>query len=146
MASVKVSIDSRSVFQAVGTPGGPVYEWRDQTAKAITNRATATAPVNNPLNAAHRGGGVGEFKRSFDWDRWGNQYAIGAIIFNTSSHAVYAEFGRGPSQKVNAFAGDETAGKQIVVRAGASGWPGNHTLRDAANAVGAATGDYSPTL
>ena len=96
MASrVTVHINSRDVYKAIGTPGGPVYNWREATAEAIVLIAKRTAPENTPGNAAHRGGGTGGFKRGFDWEPYGNQHVLGARIYNDAPHAIYAELGRG---------------------------------------------------
>jgi len=140
MASrVTVHINSRDVYKAIGTPGGPVYNWREATAEAIVLIAKRTAPENTPGNAAHRGGGTGGFKRGFDWEPYGNQHVLGARIYNDAPHAIYAELGRGDSWKVNKFSTSEWKGDAHVIGKwgdpGARGWEGNHTLRDAVNAV-----------
>jgi len=143
MAGVKVKITQQQIMAAIATPGGPLYDFRADTANAIVNQAELTAPVNNPANAAHRSEPVGEFQRSFDWNRYGNQHVVGARIFNTSDHAEFAEFGRGNSTTVNKFSAPGDVKPHVYGRYGqmVKGWRGNHTLRDAANAVmGRATG------
>jgi hypothetical protein len=153
MAGVQVHISSASLHNALNTPGGVIYEWRDETAQKVALHATATAPVNNPMNAVHRGGAVGEFKASFGWERYGNQHVSGARVYNTSDHAEYAELGRGDSHRVQRFSWANWAGEIRTVWPGpggisAHGWKGHHTLRDAANAVmpGATGGSYVPLV
>lgn len=143
MGGVKVNITQRDIMQAIATPGGPLWDWREQVAQGIISQAEITAPVNDIGNAAHRGGGVGEFQRSFKPERYGNQTTVGLRIINTSDHAIYAELGRGDSTQANKFMAVGDTEPHVIGRYGqfVRGWPGNHTLRDAANAVlGRATG------
>lgn len=146
MASrARSTVTPQSVFRALNTPGGPVYEWRDDTAGQIVLAAEATAPINDVLNALHRGGLVGEFKRSFTWDAVGsNQVYLRATVYNYADHALYAEEGRGPSSKQQTFS---WAGWGGATRTTGStrGRDGSHTLRNATNAVLAqAPGVFTP--
>jgi hypothetical protein len=103
VASARVNITKQSVYRAVNTPGGPVYEWRDRMMHDTQDRATVKAPVNNPLNARHRGGGVGTYNRGFRTRRTGNQNGVGAVIFNDVAHAIYVEEGRSESTQFQVF-------------------------------------------
>ena len=99
-----MSVTHRSIRFAINTPGGIVYEWRDDRAKEIIERARATAPVNNPANARHRGGKVGTYKRMFRWERGrSSSDTLTAIIRNRAPHAVYVEAGRSASRKYQRF-------------------------------------------
>lgn len=140
MARVTVNISSASIAKALNTPGGPVWEWRDDTAEQIVRVAKATSPVNSPSNAAHRGGVVGGFRRGFDWEKYGNQHVVGARIYNDALHAFFAELGRRDSYNVQKFSTRTWGAKPHVIKPqpgeiSTRGWEGNHTLRDAVNAV-----------
>jgi hypothetical protein len=66
--------------------------------------AVVSAPVNNPLNATHRGGAVGEYKRSFSSSRLGsNQYNMRFTISNNAGHAKFVEEGRSASGRRQVF-------------------------------------------
>lgn len=81
-----------------------MYEWRDDRAKEIRDRGRAMAPVNNPGNAKHRAGKVGEYKRSFRWERGrSGSETLSAIIRNRAQHAAAVEFGRKASRKYQKF-------------------------------------------
>jgi hypothetical protein len=105
MASiVNVKVTDRTVISALNTPGGAVHEWRDDTASKITNQARATSPVNNPLNAVHRGEVTGVFKASWSWDRRGSSgHHVVLRVENSADHAQYVEFGRSASTKMQIF-------------------------------------------
>ena len=95
MASVKVTIPSKAIIRACNTPGGPVYEWRDQIGLAILHQAEATAPINDPLNAVHRGLIVGTYAASFGGDRRGSSgHHVIARVYNDAPHADIVESGR----------------------------------------------------
>jgi len=102
-AGVTVNITSQSIYRALNTPGGPVAEWRDKVMHETQDRATLKAPTNNPLNARHRGGRVGIYKRGFRTRRTGNQNGVGAVIYNNAPHAIYVEEGRSESTAFQVF-------------------------------------------
>jgi hypothetical protein len=112
MASlVNVQISDRAIITALNTPGGDVYKWRDEVTREVKAQAEATAPVNDPMNAMHRGGTVGVYKASFDWDRRGSSghHTIGRVV-NTADHAIYVELGRSGSTKMQIFSWTEWGG------------------------------------
>lgn len=136
MATVEVSIPEANLVRALNSPGGPVSNWRDETAERIVSTARVLAPVNSPLNAQHRGGFVGEYRASFDWERGhsGNQHLVRAVIMNFAPHAVYVELGRGPSFSKQTFSWTRWGGQIRTVNA-TRGWPGQHILERALNQV-----------
>jgi hypothetical protein len=150
MASdVEVDITDIAIISALNTPGGAIHGWRNETAIAITAQAIATAPVNDPLNATHRGGVVGTYKRSFGWDSVGsNGHRVRATIFNGAGHADIVEFGRRESGGYERFAwrGWVPPGSIDATTRGTSARPGRHILRNAVNGVmpSATGGAYAP--
>ena len=104
MADVNVHISDRAIITALNTPGGGVYQWRDEVTKDTYATCIATAPVNNPMNAMHRGGHVGDYKKGFDWDRRGSSshHTIGRVT-NDQDYAIYVELGRSASNKMQIF-------------------------------------------
>lgn len=153
---VDVHIDDRLIISALNTPGGGVFEWRDNTARKIIDVAIAASPINNPLNAVHRGGVVGTFKASWGFDRRGsNGHRVQATIYNGADHAEFVEFGRSPSSEYQRFSwtvwGGEIRsvggrGTRGRVGDGTAGRDGKHVLRNATNAVmpGETGGTYTP--
>jgi hypothetical protein len=112
MASlVNVQISDRAIITALNTPGGDVYKWRDEVTKEVIANARINAPVNDPMNAMHRGGTVGVYKASFDWDRRGSSghHTIGRVT-NSADHAIYVELGRSGSSKMQIFSWTEWGG------------------------------------
>lgn len=148
IGDVRVNIDDRTVISACNTPGGVVYEWRDDVAVKITRAAIISSPVNDPANAYHRGGRVGTFKASWAFDRAGsNQHRVQATIYNGADHAEFVEFGRGASRKSQTFAWTQFPWPAIIRRVGYTGpRAGKHILRDATNRVMVTEtgGAYSP--
>ena len=133
---VEVDIDDRAIITALNAPGRPVFRWRDEQARAITNRAINTSPVNSPLNAMHRGGAVGTYKASWGFDRVGsNGHVVRATIFNSADHADIVEFGRRGSSGYERFSWTRWGGEIRGVPHGTSGRPGKHILRNATNSV-----------
>lgn len=143
---VEVHITDATVISALNTPGGAVADWRNITEYRVLQQAFHTSPVNNPMNALHRGGMVGEFKASWVTRRWGNGHRVGFAIENFSDHALYAEEGRRPSWKWETFSWVQhrPPGAVETHPEGTAGYPAHHTLRDAVNTIGASTGDWSP--
>lgn len=141
MSDVRVNVTDAAIISALNTPGGAVYEWRDDTMLKIANRAYDTSPVNNPLNAQHRGGEVGTYKLGWRTRRTGNQHRVGMVISNDSDHAVYVEFGRSASGKYQAFTWAKASPPGSFVEVGGdlgggtAGRPGRNILRNATNYV-----------
>lgn len=137
---VRVDITDATIITALNTPGGAVYEWRNDTEREVLLEAVATSPVNDPLNARHRTSPPpGDFKRSWVTRRQGNQHRVGFSIENFSDHAIYVEEGRRASTKVQQFSWTEWGGAIGVVGrpfgTGTYSRPGRHVLRDAVNVV-----------
>lgn len=139
MATLTVNIPEANIIAALNGPGGAVSLWRDRVAQSIVAEAIATAPVNNVLNALHRGGVVGTYKASFGWARGhqGNQHSVSAVVSNFSDHALYVELGRGPSDRTQVFSWTGWGGQIRRVRA-TRGRVGQHILERALNTVYAA--------
>jgi hypothetical protein len=102
--ATKVRVTDRAIISALNTPGGGVFKWRDEVGKEVKRYAESIAPVNNPLDAEHRGGEVGTYQRSFDFDRRGSSgHHVIARLTNDAPHALYVEFGRSSSSKLQIF-------------------------------------------
>ena len=98
MADVDVDISATQVHLALNAPGGLVFEWMRETLNAIEQLAMANSPVNNPLNAMHRGGVVGTYKRS--WSTTPpitSADGVSGSVSNSAAHAYFVEEGRGPA-------------------------------------------------
>lgn len=142
---VKVHIDDATIISALNTPGGAVHEWRNETERMLLAQCRVQSPVNDVLNAMHRGGVVGEYAASWVTDRYGNGHRIGFRIENFADHAVYVEEGRRGSAKTQTFSWTRWGGeiRTVGIGAGAVAFgtrprDGKHILRDAANAILAA--------
>ena len=135
MAGVKVHVTDRAIITALNTPGGAVHSWRDEVTPRVMAHAIAHAPINDPLNAVHRGMVVGDYAAGFGWDRRGSSghHVIGRVT-NSAEHAIYVELGRRSSSKRQRFSWTEWDGDIRTVRhTGAR--DGKHILRDALAAV-----------
>jgi len=120
MASVRVKITDRAIITALNTPGGGVFRWRDEVGSEIKSIAEATSPINDPENALHRGGDVGRLKASWDWDRRGSSgHHVICRVTNGQNHAVYVEWGRTSSGKMQIFSWSAYGG--AIVRIGGPG-------------------------
>ena len=117
MASVQIRVSDRAIITALNTPGGAVHEWRDNVGVDVRDHAFRHAPVNDPLNAMHRGGDVGVYKASFGFDRLGSSgHHVVARVTNSAAHAIYVELGRSASYKMQIFSWSAYGG--AVVRTG----------------------------
>jgi hypothetical protein len=136
MADVEVNVSNTAIITALNTPGGAVFNWRDRVAIDLVNTVYAKSPVNNPLNAMHRGGRVGIFKRSWNWSRIGsNGHTVRAVIYNSARHAEFVEEGRGPAVgKWQTFSWRKWGGDIAEVR-NTRGRPGHHILARTAPVV-----------
>lgn len=129
-------VNEIKVIKALNTPGGAAFEWRDETALKVFERCVLDSPVNDPLNAVHRGGVVGGYKAGWRFDRIGsNGSQLRATVYNTSDHAYYVEHGRGQSSGREVFSWTQTGGQIIEVLRGTGGYPAKNVLRDSANRV-----------
>lgn len=93
----------RASFWISGAPGTPVYNWREDAMRFSLNTAKSIAPVNNPLDAVHRGGKVGTYRRGLQTRRTGNQYGRGWLLSATAAHSIFVEDGRRSSNKAQYF-------------------------------------------
>lgn len=164
MAEAKVVVLDSAIIGALNTPGRPVSNWRDGVAQDIVRIARSTSPVNNVENAMHRGGFVGDYRASWDWDRGhsGNQHIVRAIVINYADHAQAVEYGTPGSSEFQVFSFTGWFGTTKWVgpatprnfrraagtpRGGSrqKGYEGKHILRNAVNAVvpGATLGTFS---
>jgi hypothetical protein len=108
---VKVTINDHAIISALNTPGGAIHEWRDEVGSQIKALAQARSPINNPMNAEHRGGEVGTYKAGWDWDRRGSSgHHVVARVTNSADHAIYVEYGRSGSRKLQIFSWTEWGG------------------------------------
>lgn len=133
---------------------GGVGRWRSVTGRALLKECIATAPVNDPLNAAHRGFKVGTYKESFYLDNENDPggFLFKATVGNTASHAVFVENGRSGSNKRQVFSWARAFYRRaprredgwvkikpgtIMVWSKTGGRPGQHIMEDAGIAVAA---------
>ena len=154
MALVRVVVLDSSIINALNRPGRPVSNWRDEVGTRIESAARVLSPVNDVLNAQHRGGVVGTYRAAWSWERGhaGNQHLVRAIITNSSNHAQAVEYGNPGSSEFQVFSWTNWGGATKWVgpatvrnfrRAGPyprggsfqKGYDGRHVLRDATNAV-----------
>jgi len=134
---VDVDISDILIISALNTPGRAVFEWRDDVAKTAIFIATVNAPVNDVLNARHRAGWVGEYKRSFGFDRQGsNGHRVRAAIYNEAAHADIVENGRRGSFRFERFSWTRHKPPgSVAVHEGTSGRPGTHLLENSVRAA-----------
>lgn len=120
MASeVDVQITDRAIITALNTPGGAVFEWRDETMQQIRDHAFANSPVNDPMSAEHRGGEVGTYKASWSTSRAGSgAHTVRATIANSADHADIVEYGRSSSTRYQRFTWAAVDGGQVEVAGG----------------------------
>jgi hypothetical protein len=141
---VKVDVTDIAIIEALNTPGGAIFAWRDKVGRDTTRIAIGLSPVNDVENAEHRGGVVGTYKASWTWDRIGSQgHTVRARVMNGSDHADIVEYGRRRSlaREVFSWTGHDPSGSISAHFAGTSGRDGQHVLARAASfAVGTATG------
>ena len=140
---VKVHITDAQIIRALNTRGGAVFTWSERRADQVRDWARDNSPVNDPLNAAHRGGAVGIFQASWATLHQVHGHHVTFAVLNAADHAPYVEFGRGESFKRQSFSWTETQGRRITVHH-TKARPGQHVLREAVNAIGVGTGDWGP--
>jgi hypothetical protein len=104
-ATTRVRIDNaalrRQLFGVGGTGGVAAY--RDALTGEVLRQGRASSPVNDPLNALHRDGVVGTYKKSWKAYTDVTGWSARALAGNTAGHAVYLEFGRKESKKPQKF-------------------------------------------
>lgn len=133
---VKVKITDRDVISALNTPGGAVFQWRDDRMHQIERRAIATSPVGNPLDEKRSGGVVGEYKASWRTSRVGsNQHRVRAVIFNEADHAGFVEYGRAPDRGGHKTSFTTAGLGGLWITTESAGYPGRHILQKATNQV-----------
>lgn len=149
-SSVDVDITDGAIITALNTPGGEVAKWRDRVAKVIVAQAELKSPVNDPLNAAHRGGVVGTYKASWGWDKSGSGgHSVQANIKNSSDHADIVEYGRPQTTGRERFswAKHRPPGSIKTHKGGTRGRDGQHVLRNAVNVtMPRYVDDYTPLV
>lgn len=147
---VRVDVRDALVISALNTPGGGVYDWRNETEAKLLGALFADSPINDPLDAVHRGGVVGTYKRSWVTRRQGNGHRIGFQAENFADHAIYVEYGRSASTKIQVFSWTGWHGDIRAVgfpwHTGTRGRKGTHFLVHTTNRVMAAAcgGAYVP--
>lgn len=78
---------------------------------------------------------MGTYKASFSWERYGNQFVVGARLVNDAPHAVHVELGRNRSYGVEVFTTADQGGAIVVAQHGTQGYEGLHILENAALAA-----------
>jgi len=139
----KVKITDHAIITALNTPGGAVYEWRDNVGRRILDICELSSPVNDVLNAMHRNGVVGTYKFGWRGDRRGSRgHRMVARIYNEAGHAWYVEYGRTASTKVQTFSWTKWHGQTRTIGGetehgltGTGPRRGRHILRDTVNEV-----------
>lgn len=149
---VRVNINDATVISCLNTPGGLIYEWRNAREREVLDWAFTNSPVNDELNAVHRplAPPPGTYKASWVTKRQGNGHRIGFQIENFADHAIFVEEDRSGSTKIQVFSWTGWDGDIRAVgfpwQTGTKRRDGRHVLRNAANYVGAKTGDWSPLI
>lgn len=138
VAGVRVDIKDALIISALNTPGGGVFDWRNETERLVLAVAFATSPVNDPLNTLGAGHAPpGEYKASWVTRRQGNGHRVGFQIENFADHADIVEFGRHRSSGFERFSwrSHTPPGSIRVHSHGTRARDGRHVLRNAVNAV-----------
>jgi hypothetical protein len=109
----KVTTFQALIDASASHPGGTmgVYPYLDRIASAIITNAKRLAPRGNVLDRLHDTGKVGTYKRSFEFNRFGNQSVKRRRVFNTARHAGVVEKGRVASYKYQVFAWSGRGGR-----------------------------------
>ena len=95
MADVEVDISQAQVTLVLNAPGGLVNDWMRETIAGIEAAAIANSPINDVLNAMHRGGVVGTYKASWRSPAITNgSNSVSGTVENTAGHAIFVEEGR----------------------------------------------------
>ena len=142
MANVKyTTVTRKSVRLAIQRPGGPGNAMARKWRRTAVTTAKKLAPVNDPLDAMHRGGKVGTYKRSFKTDKIGtNGSYIRTSVKNTAGHAVFVEEGRRASKRTDQRFSWTKWGGRIQIARQTRGRDGNHVLAKALKAANRAVG------
>lgn len=108
-AKTRDTVTVNSVSFALNGPNkGIIYDWRQRIAPFVLGQIKRQAPVNNVNNtmSEYRKGGkgvTGKYREGLQWQRVGNQYALGIKFLATAEHSKYVEYGRGSSGKTQYF-------------------------------------------
>lgn len=92
-------------------PGGVLWNEVEKWLIETDYIAKATAPVNDPLNAMHRGGVVGIYKAGFRSRHTRTRTSIGFVYRNVANHAIFVEKGRRASARPQVFSWTRKGGK-----------------------------------
>jgi|KBSMisStandDraft_5_1062788.scaffolds.fasta_scaffold346281_2 hypothetical protein len=142
--NVDIDITDAKVTFALNSPGGVVNEWRNKVLREIKALCIANAPVNNPLNAKHRTGRVGGYKKSFNTNKGGSGHEVTGQVWNSKPYAWFVEEGRGAALNTTqrfSWKGFVPPGRIAVVK-NTKGYYGSHTIKYATNDVMEAQTDY----
>jgi len=140
-AGVRVKIDEHAIIQALNTPGGGVVDWLAEQGELVKEEAEAIAPINDEMDAQHRGGVVGLYAAAFDTNLtdYGSRRPK-VHIFNDMEYAIYVEEGGpGASGTKQSFSWTGWEG-EIRKTYNQRGYPGRHVLRRALEAAGHSIG------
>jgi hypothetical protein len=111
---LRVEVDDNAVWKQLNGAGGTggVAGYRDALLLHAQSIAVAWSPVNDPLNAKHRGGVVGTFQASWRVSRSRPAPWISAgRLRNVAGHAIYVERGRSASSKKQRFSWTRWGGR-----------------------------------
>lgn len=104
--ATRVVVRPRDVYHQMNREGGTggAAAYRDALLSDAKLYAVMWSPVNDPLNAKHRGGAVGTYKASWkaQRDRAPMHLSRGRLR-NTANHAIFVELGRSASKKPQRF-------------------------------------------
>jgi hypothetical protein len=127
----RVRITPTSVKRGLAaTPDTPLWIARDRWMYTTDLAAKAAAPVNNPLNALHRGGVVGTYAASFHARRTTSPTSIGFVYGNRANHASVVEWGRSASNRRQRFSWTRYPGV-IASYSRTRARDGDHVIADA---------------
>lgn len=129
-----------AIIRSTQSPNGSAgtYQYMDAMAENTKAEAMLLAPVGNPLDRRHDKKPVGEYKRSFKFDRVGsNGSKLRRAVYNTVPYAGNVELGRSSTKSSRySYANGERystkyRGGRIVFTFGTKGWKGKHVLEHA---------------
>jgi hypothetical protein len=86
--------------------GPPAADFLKTLSESTLRKARSLAPINNPMNAAHRGGKVGTYKASFKRTKRPVRQGISVAymrVVNTAAHASIVESGKPYVRKRQVF-------------------------------------------
>lgn len=106
------TINAVSIFKALNLPGQPVNDYCREVALEVARLAKLKAPINNVLNAGHRGGKVGTYHDSFIIARSpvGGLREVTYYAANRARHAFIVERGKPYVRKRQVFTWEHAVG------------------------------------